>query len=106
MQSNTTRIYETDDYLTIGDKVYNSFEVNQSCTVKGFILDGEDVIPKGKLVLQHIERLDVAEHYNKQGRRKRVKPANSIGDYVAGKIFCYEERIKDKKIIFLIWRKQ
>jgi hypothetical protein len=92
----------------MGDKIYNSFEVNQSCTVKGFVIDekNNDVIPKGKLVLEHIERLDVAEHFNKQGRRKRVKPANSIGDYVAGKIFCYEERIKDKKIIFLIWRKQ
>ena len=100
------RLYETDDYMTMADKIYNSFEVNQSCTVKGFILDEGEPIPKGKMVLDHINLLDRSEHYDKHSRRKRVKPPNSIGDFVAGKIFKYEERIQDRKIIYLIWRMQ
>lgn len=106
---NAVRIYETDDYMTMAEKIYKDFEVNQSCTVKGFIVDEkrDEVIPKGKLVLDHIKLLDTDEHVGKSGlRRKRVKPVNSIGDYVAGKIFKWEERIKDRKIIYLIWRMQ
>lgn len=102
----TIRIYETDDYMTMADKIYNSFEVNQSCTVRGFIVDRNDVIPKGRLVLDHIDKMDKFDHLDKQSRRKRVKPPNSIGDFVAGKIFKWEERIQDRKIIYLIWRMQ
>ena len=103
----TIRLYETDDYMTMADKIYHSFEVNQSCTVKGFVIcEDNEPIPKGKMVLDHIEGLDRAENYNSSKRRKRVKPPNSVGDFVAGKIFKWEERIHDRKIIILIWRMQ
>jgi len=103
------RILETDDYLTMAKKIYESFDLHHSCTIKGLVLDRDkqEFIPKGELVLEHINRFDIAENFDKRGRRrKRVKPANSIGDFVAGKIFKYEKRIKDKKIIYLIWRIQ
>jgi hypothetical protein len=100
------RIYETDDYMEMAEKIYYHFEVNQSCTIKGFVFDEGEPIPKGKLVLDHINNLDKTEHYDKRSRRKRVKLPNSIGDYVAGKIFKWDERIQDRKIIYLIWRVQ
>lgn len=101
------RIYETDDYLTMAEKIYYHFEVNQSCTIKGFVIDeNQEPIPKGKMVLDQIDKLDRAENYGTNSRRKRVKPQNSIGDFVAGKIFKWEERTQDHKIIFLIWRLQ
>jgi hypothetical protein len=103
------RILETDDYITMAQKIYETFDVHHSCTIKGLVLDRdkEVYIPKGELVLEQINRLDIAENYDKFGRRRRrVKPVNSIGDYVAGKIFKYEQRIKDKKVIYLIWRVQ
>lgn len=103
------RLYETDDYLTMAQKIYDTFDVNHSCTIKGLVVDRDtqEVFPKGELVLEQINKLDIAENYDKRGkRRKRVKPKDSIGDFVAGKIFKYEKRIKDKKIIYLIWRIQ
>lgn len=108
MNNNAARIYETDDYLTMAEKIYYHFEVNQSCTIKGFIIDEGEPIPKGKMVLEQINNLDRFENYDKsyRPRRKRVKPPNSIGDFVAGKIFKWEERIHDRKIIYLIWRMQ
>lgn len=100
------RIYPTDDYLTIADKIFFNFDVNHSCTVKGFVIDGESVVPKGKMVLEQLEKLDLAENCDKNKRRKRKKPTNSIGDFVSGKIWRWEERIQDGKIVFLIWRMQ
>ena len=101
------RILEIDDYLTMATKIYFNFEVNQSCTVRGFIkFEDGDVKPKGEMVLDQIRLFDTADNVDKHGRRKRKKVENSIGDFVASKIFCFDKRIHDKKIIYQIWRKQ
>src|SRR5574337_186005 len=102
------RIYESDTFAEAAYKIYNFFEVNQSCTVRGFVVDEEkeEVTPKGKKILEMLEYHDTQDNIDTKGRRKRKKLPNSIGGYVASKIFRYEERILDKKIIYLIWRVQ
>ena len=105
-QSKQVRINDSDDYITMAEKIYHHFQLNQSCTIRGIAIVDKDPYPKGKMVLYEIEQLDKKLNYKNGKRRKRVKPPNSVGDFIAGKIFRYEERIQDKKIVYLIWRKQ
>lgn len=105
------RIDLTQHPFYIAKHIYEIFEVGNSCTVKGFMIDGEDVISKGELVLTELTLRDRLENTNtpigdKRPRRKRVQLENSIGGYVAQKIFKYEKRTIDKEYRVTIWRVQ
>lgn len=100
------RIFESDDYMEMAEKIWMHFKVNQNCTVKGFVHDGDDIIPKGELVLKMLEQLDHRENVGKGNRRKRYKVDNSVGDFLAQKMFIWEKRVRDHQIYYLIWRRQ
>jgi len=101
------RIYDTDDYAECARKIFYQFDVNQSCTIVGWV--DEEIKPKGQLILDEIARLDKAENFKSQGkkmiRRRKVAP-DSIGDYVAGKIFRFKSQIQGNEVKFVIWRMQ
>ena len=105
-QEEEKRVLLTDSVLMTASKIYYHFAVNQSCTVRGMVLVDDEPFPKGEQVIIELERLDRAHNFDKNNRRRRVKPENSIGDYVSQKMFIWEMRIHDKKPVYTIWRKQ
>lgn len=97
--------------FSIAEHIYKKFEIGNSCTIKGFIIQGEDVISKGDLVLEELTLMDKLDNTNtpigdKRPRRKRVQVPDSIGGYVAQKIFKFEKRIIDNTPRVTIWRMQ
>lgn len=100
------RIFETDTYGEMSNKIFYQFEVGQNCTIKGFVYDGEMAFPKGELVIKCLEELDLHENVGTGNRRKRVKPPQSIGGFVAQKIFRWDKTTRDGKPIYSIWRMQ
>lgn len=108
---NPDRIMDGDTYLTIAFKVFNHFEIGQSCTIRGVTnLGGTHVEATSKLVLKEISDMDIREniHLARDGRSRRKRKAvpNSIGDYLAHKIFKYEEKIMEGVPVATIWRIQ
>lgn len=105
-----TRIYDTDTILQTATKIFKHFELNQSCTITGFMLNDKEVKSKGEEVLKVIEKLDIEENTIKatdgRVRRKRKILANTIGGFVAQKIFRYDKKIVDKEPRVSIWRIQ
>lgn len=100
------RILLTDGYEETAFKIYNNFVVNQNCTIRGMCLVDGDPIPKGEMVIRKLDEYDKRDNIGSGNRRKRVKPENSIGDYIAQKMFTWEMRIQDKKPVYMIWRRQ
>lgn len=101
-------ILQSDTVTDTASKIYNEFEINQSCKIVGFVKDGKgELRTRGEMVLEELERLDMEENtYKSDGkpiRRKRVKPDNSIGDFVAQKMFIWKAVDTHK---FTIWRRQ
>ncbi len=114
---NDIRIYDTDDHEEIAKKIFEDFDVLQSCKVVGFY-EGMNtdtgrrfIVPKGDLVLDHIKLLDSQINIydsktDKRGRRIHRKLPNTIGGYVAHKIFKYDVKMTDREPVFTIWRIQ
>lgn len=103
------RVYDNETVQEIAYKIYQSFEIFQSCKVTGFIQDGRRMEAKGELVLKEIDRLDRLDNVRKMGEkmtRKRKKPPNTVGGYVAHKIFQWEKNIVDNEVRYTIWRIQ
>lgn len=106
------KILDTDTANEIAKKIYEKFEVLESCTVTGwFVEPGEQlVLGKGEMVLNELRRLDSEEHIDslksgKNSRRNSLKP-NSIGGPIAHKIFTWERRIVNNEPRYTIWRWQ
>lgn len=95
------------DAYDIAKDIYNNYKLHQSCSVVGI---GEDIIPMGEKVLDGLRRLDTLENTyvgsDKRNRRKRVILPNTVGGYVAQKIFKWKQEIRNKKMIYTIWRVQ
>ncbi len=103
------RIYETDSYIEIAEKIFNNFEIGTSCCVRGTLVNGEEVVSKGEYVLLHLRHLDSTQNIStprgdKRPRRKRVMLPDSIGGYVAQKIFKF--KIDDNGLKVTVWRIQ
>lgn len=99
--------------LEIANEIFHHFELNQSCTIRGFALlkEKEGVIPKGEMVCRFLEELDVAHNFTRvsgrvKPRRKRVKLDDTIGGFVAQKIFRFKKEQRGDEIIYKIWRIQ
>ncbi len=105
----SVKIYDTEPAEDIARKIYNHFEVHQACTIFGFYRGDEDLIPKGKIVVDFIEMLYSLDFCrDKGGKQYRVysfKP-NSVGGPIAHKIFTWEKRIVDNEVRYTIWRSQ
>lgn len=108
-----TRIFESDTWDVMARKIFRDFVVGQSCSIIGFVnVEIGEPTPKGILVALELERLD--KFSNSSGnardgkwRRRRVKPANSIGDFTAQKQWVYKKQIiEGNKIKVDIWRTQ
>jgi hypothetical protein len=99
------RVLLTDDVTAIADKIFELFEINQSCKVEGTVIMKGRLVEKGRAVLDRLQLLDeITNTYN--GKRKRTRPENSVGGYEAHKIFKYQRRIVDDEIRYTIWRHQ
>ena len=98
--------FEHRNWLQIAYGIFYDFEVNQSITVKGF----DNEVPVGQKICEELERLDLKENYfippDGRPRRKRYKPDNTIGGFVAQKMFKWKREIRDKKMVYTIWRIQ
>lgn len=98
--------------VEIAEYIFMKFEVGQSTAIRGFTckVGSDEKMPKGELVLEflkeHDRRFNVTHKDGKKPRRKRVMLPNTIGGYVAQKIFKWEQRIMDNMIIISIWRIQ
>lgn len=112
-----TRILTDDNYLQIAHKIFYEFDVLQSCRIDGWLeitgLDGKIVgtKPKGEWVLEQLKILDDSENIairpgDGRKRRKRVVLPNTIGGYVAHKIFGFKEEIINAVPKISIWRIQ
>lgn len=95
------------NWFTLAQQIFYDYVINQSVTIKGF----ENEVPVGELVCKELERLDVEVNCQSAGegrppRRKRYKPPNTIGGFVEHKIFKWKQEIRDKKMVYTIWRIQ
>ena len=104
------RVYADDSVQDTAEKIYRQFEVLQSVSIVGWIYSGGRTYKKGELVIQEIERLDSMENCVSDGkgkwRRKRVIPPNTIGGYVAHKMFRFQKVMIDNEPKITIWRIQ
>lgn len=103
------KIYDTEQPDAIARKIWNNFEVHQSCTIYGFYRDGEELIPKGEAILRILRALYEVDHcWDKAGKqfRKYQWKANSVGGPIAHKIFTWEKRVVDNEVRYTIWRFQ
>ena len=99
--------------LEIAREIFHDFELNQSCTISGMIIDDhiEAVRAKGEIVCELLRQLDVEFNYSqakgdKTPRRKRVMLPNTIGGFVAQKIFRYKSEKRGDYIVYVIQRIQ
>lgn len=98
---------ETDSPKLIAQSIWYDMVVNQSCAILGVVIIDKRGHALGKLVCDELEKLDRIENYEKDGvRRKRTKPVNTIGGYLAQKIFKYKTQQIDNEIRYTIWRLQ
>lgn len=109
------RIYDSDSWKETAKKIYNDMPVGVSCSVQGMIEEVSDegkllsVKSKAELVIAELRRLDRLENLRSMGKkmtRKRVVLPDSIGGYVAHKIFRFSHKIVDSDVRYTIWRVQ
>ena len=100
------RISEDMTYEEITEVIYRKFEVGQSCSIRGMYGD----IPLGQVVINRIRDIDLIENTdlrtNGQRRRKIKIPPNSVGGYVAHKIFKWAVVYNEGIPKYTIWRYQ
>lgn len=104
------RVLESDNYMIMAEKIYTVFEVLQSCTISGWVVGEEDLWEKGQMVCDELRKLDMRDNVKtpKEGRpsrRRKIIP-DSIGGYLAHKIFKYKRVVVDNKPKWTIWRIQ
>lgn len=99
------RLTSDDSCSQIAHKIFYFFEVNQNCAVAGMALVDAEPRPRGLVVCDMLRELDSLEN-TENGRRKRRIPENSIGGFVAQKIFKYKEETVGGIMRYTIWRIQ
>jgi len=109
-------IYDTDTWKQVADKIWSDgFQTNQSCSIYGIELINGKAVAKGELVVEELRRLDKEENVmvgqsGKKSRRRKILP-DSIGGYVAHKIFRFKyniiiDEVKGNTVKYNIWRVQ
>lgn len=102
---------DEDDYLDIAIKIYNHFEVYQSCSVIGLVVDptARAMHEKGKLVHDELVRLDALDNIKFHGDkliRKNKRPKDCIGGFTAHKQFRFQRANLGDDIKWTFWRIQ
>lgn len=87
--------------------IFEHFIIGQSCTITGYIEREDGFWSKGELVIEELKRLDLLNNCNQDTkgkfRRKRKILPDTIGGYVAQKIFKFKITELTK---YTIWRIQ
>lgn len=108
-----TRVLIEDNVYTTANKIFNEFKVGQSCAVWGTVrvknieTGRDELVEKGKAVLNQLEEFDRLTNTVDCGRRrKKERLPNSIGGPLAQKIFIFKRSIENEDIKWTIWRRQ
>lgn len=103
-------VYQSDSCIQVARKIYENFDVGESCVITGFIIQLGDSVTRGELILKEIERMDMDENIRfisgAKKQRKYVYKKGSIGGPISQKIFTFEKRIVDSEVRYTIWRFQ
>lgn len=106
------RIFTDDTVDVTAKKIFNEFDVFQSCSINGFVRDEakQELVPKSEMVINALRILDEranTEVRKGDGRRRRIRTLakDSIGGYLAHKIFKFRYDDKDH-VKVTIWRLQ
>jgi len=107
----TTKITNDMTSGEIAEIIFTKFTVMQSCKVTDFERDENGRMKaKGELVCDKLWALDQFHNVKVQGARKenriKRKPPNSIGGYLADKIFRYKITMLKDDVKYTIWRIQ
>jgi hypothetical protein len=90
--------------------IFYSMKVMQSCKITGIELDKGRWKPKGEIVCdllwQYDRTLNTKSRGATEGPRIKRKPPNSIGGYLADKIFRWKIDILENDVKYTIWRIQ
>ncbi len=104
------KIEKKDTPLKIATIIYNHFEIFQSCTIIGYIMWKDEPALKGDIVLEFLKEIDAKQRLNNAGgltlRRKRTVLPNTIGGYVAYRLFKFKHEEIEGKPAVTIWRIQ
>lgn len=113
------KIYDTDTVRDISKKIFDMFEIHESCRVSGFVMDSKakKLVPKGELVMKEIEFLDdlmncrfVTIRGNKGDKEKKIRnykfKDKSVGGPISHKIFTFEVKVSNNEPVYTIWRYQ
>lgn len=108
MTHEASRVYENDTVAEIASKIFNLFEVNQSCKVDGFIEEFGYMEIRGELVMKEIDRLDKEMNYEPGGKRRKRRPKaeNIVGGEWAHKMFRFQKTFPNNTVRYTIWRIQ
>ena len=106
------KIYDTDTVADIATKIFEKFDVHNSVTIFGFLLDEstEHLAPKGELVWNELEKMDFNLNCRMSQDAKKLRnykwAKDSIGGPIAHKIFRKDVKIIDNQPRWTIWRTQ
>lgn len=87
--------------------IFYGMEVMASCKILGIEQDNGRWKPKGEIVCDLLWKYDRIHNVknNSESRIKR-KPSNSIGGYLADKIFRFKIDVLETDVKYTIWRIQ
>ena len=97
---------KNDNYEDIAYTIFHDFDINQSCSITGWVTMDNKVFPLGELVIEHLRKLDNIENTTDGRSRKRKVLPDSIGGFVAQKIFRFKKVKDDNHFKYTIWRVQ
>lgn len=107
-----SRVFDEDSSEDIARKIFKHFAVHQSCTISGFsrVNNETRLTPKGEVVLDYLRKMDAKANTQvppdgRPRRKRRILP-NSIGGYIAQKIFTWKWETRDGMPYCTIWRYQ
>lgn len=113
MMSTAVRILTEDNVYNTARKIWDGFVIGQSGAIWGTVIEvnpdtGRNIlVEKGKAVVDQLREFDRMENTIDCGkRRKKQTLPDSIGGYVAQKIFRFKREIVNEDIKWTIWRRQ
>ena len=95
-----------DNYEDIAYTIFHEFKIEQSCGIVGWITVRDEVKPLGELVVEELRKLDSIHNTSDGKRRHRKVLPDSIGGFVAQKIFKFKKVKDNNHYKYTIWRVQ
>lgn len=107
------RLIDTMSPFEMAKIIFEDFDLHQSCAITGWMeyKGDKQVLSKGDEVLRILTEMDMQQNCDltrtdSRPRRKRKILENSVGGYVAHKIFMYKKVFLDSVPKVTIWRYQ